>query len=458
MTDQERKSPAATGLIQNDFNTNFTGRDTPQKAEPVEQQTDWEAFYDYADKRNPSQPRVTPNLGPIGLLKSSSECPKPAAAEVQPLEEQPAALFDLEAARVTPEWFTAEPPPREWLVRELLPDGVVGILAAPGGTGKSLLLQQLAVAVAGGLPFLGCEIDRPGAVVYLSMEDDRDELRRRLHAIGQSAGGLPFELVAGRLYMLDLVASGFKLTHSANGGRDITVNALLIARLREALRQIDGLRLIVLDTYSRANGGDENSNVHSATFVQACEQLRQDTSCTVIVSAHTTKASRGAVKATDVAGGARLVDSARWMAGLDRYMTNDKGECSPENARHIRLTVGKSNYGQTGAQFYLEFRDGVLTHRSEAAKPAKPESKDDQSDARYRDVLARACSLIQRKNAEGTPLTRRKLRDFAGREGSLGVGQTVLDQVICRALEEGDLFLQTVGRDQHLALWPQREG
>ncbi|HEY9147871.1 MAG TPA: AAA family ATPase, partial [Gammaproteobacteria bacterium] len=46
-------------------------------------------------------------------------------------------------------------PEREWLVQDLIPARNVTLLYGDGGTGKSLLALQLAVAVALGRPWLG---------------------------------------------------------------------------------------------------------------------------------------------------------------------------------------------------------------------------------------------------------------------------------------------------------------
>lgn len=78
-----------------------------------------------------------------------------------------------------------DPPLRRWLVTDRLPLGVVGVLAAAGGTGKSMAVLQLAISVATRLPWLEMDMGNPGAVLILSAEDDREEIHRRLHAIAR---------------------------------------------------------------------------------------------------------------------------------------------------------------------------------------------------------------------------------------------------------------------------------
>ncbi|MEE4118310.1 MAG: AAA family ATPase, partial [Paracoccaceae bacterium] len=79
-------------------------------------------------------------------------------------------------------------PEREWHVAELIPAAQVTMLGGEPGSGKSLLAKQLALATAGGLPWVGRVIGRPGPALYLSAEDDEDELHRRLAAICAAEG------------------------------------------------------------------------------------------------------------------------------------------------------------------------------------------------------------------------------------------------------------------------------
>src|SRR5688500_8461627 len=79
-------------------------------------------------------------------------------------------------------------PARKWLVDSWIPSGGnVCLLGGDGGVGKSLLAQQLATAVATGTQWLGQPV-LSGPVLYVSCEDDRDELHRRQAAINARQG------------------------------------------------------------------------------------------------------------------------------------------------------------------------------------------------------------------------------------------------------------------------------
>lgn len=92
-----------------------------------------------------------------------------------PSHDQARAAIDL----------TCAPKPRRYLVRDLLPHPVCGLVIAPGGTGKSFLTLSLAVAISTARLFLDVEVDEPGSVVIIAGEDDLDELHRRFVPIMQ---------------------------------------------------------------------------------------------------------------------------------------------------------------------------------------------------------------------------------------------------------------------------------
>ena len=58
-------------------------------------------------------------------------------------------------------WAETDPPEREWLVEGLIPMHAVTLFSGDGGTGKSLMMFQLACAVVRGVAWFGREV-RPG--------------------------------------------------------------------------------------------------------------------------------------------------------------------------------------------------------------------------------------------------------------------------------------------------------
>lgn len=364
--------------------------------------------------------------------------------ESNPTKDEQANPFDLDRARIAPDWFTETPPPREWLIDEFLPSGVVGVVASRGGVGKSMLLLNLALCVATGNPFLGMETKKTGKVVYLSAEDDRDEMRRRLFNLASGlefVDQLDFDQVSENLYLFDLVAHGVKFTRQEGGA--IHIDTKSVGRLRKALAELGDVVLIVIDTYSRFNGGEENNNGHSAEFVNACELIRKDTGANLLVAAHVTKASAhgSSLSANDVAGGGRLTDAARWMAGLRRYL--DIGEnVSPEDMNHVELRIGKSNYGNVmGKTLWLEYVDGSIQRKAERAIP---HVKVTEAENIKRNILVK----IREAQELGEPLTSWKLSRM--KADTLGVnGTKACEEYLPQLIREGRV---KVSEDKHKRL------
>jgi AAA domain len=130
----------------------------------------------------------------------------------------------------------------EWVVEPILPARrLVALYSAPK-VGKSLLMLELAVAIARGTAVLGYQPDRPRRVLYVDFENDpRGDIRTRLQAMGRTPDELA-ELVYlsyPRLPFLDTFMGGLEL--------------LAICREYD-------VEVVVIDTISRAVGGEENEN------------------------------------------------------------------------------------------------------------------------------------------------------------------------------------------------------
>ena len=80
-----------------------------------------------------------------------------------------------------------EPPPREWLVAGLSPEGAISVLAGHSGLGKSFVALLIAICVCLGRRFLGRDV-KAGPVLWIDRELDLDETARRAYAICRGLG------------------------------------------------------------------------------------------------------------------------------------------------------------------------------------------------------------------------------------------------------------------------------
>ena len=93
--------------------------------------------------------------------------------------DNPKPLFKPQDASIKP-YLEKAPPPREFLLKDLLPLNVVGAIVGPGGVSKSYAVLDIGRAVATGRKALGTwEVETAGKALVLFIHDaQRNELGR----------------------------------------------------------------------------------------------------------------------------------------------------------------------------------------------------------------------------------------------------------------------------------------
>src|SRR5262245_41446794 len=74
-------------------------------------------------------------------------------------------------------------PPREWLLGNQFCCGFISSIVAAGGTGKSALRLLQFISLALGRSLCGQHVFRRCRVLLISLEDDGDELQRRITGV-----------------------------------------------------------------------------------------------------------------------------------------------------------------------------------------------------------------------------------------------------------------------------------
>mgnify|MGYP003378913010 CR=1 FL=1 len=128
-----------------------------------------------------------------------------------PYEDTPPPLFAV-VPFATLAHTEPEPPAYWW--HGYLPAGVVTLLGAHGGAGKSTLALMLAVCIALGLPLFGIPTKR-GRVAFFSGEDGAELVLYRLHMICRCLGGNVADL-AGWLHVIDAPRGETTLFHEVS--------------------------------------------------------------------------------------------------------------------------------------------------------------------------------------------------------------------------------------------------
>lgn len=250
-----------------------------------------------------------------------------AAEGDQGREVEPAAVVGLDdATRLdAPErvvWADAAPP---WDAA-VVSVGEVGILAAPGGSGKSYLALHLAIMAASrSAPARACGLSvRPGPVLVASYEDTASRMGARARALMRRAdvqkaikaggrAGLDDEAVArSRLADVQLVADPLSLWAPGDGAGSGAVRTAAFDALR---RRAEVLKpsLIVIDPISAAGAGlNLNEGGAARNCMRDLAALSADTGAGVLVVAHDTKAARNEAKAGGNPGAGAVAGSGQW--------------------------------------------------------------------------------------------------------------------------------------------------
>lgn len=240
-------------------------------------------------------------------------------------------------------------PPRQWLVDGLIPSRTVTLLGGDGGTGKSLLALQLAVASVTGGPWINSPVSG-GSALYFSAEDDEQELHRRLDDI-LSATGLDYDDTR------DLILC-------SHAGKDalLATQASPTAPLQptDLYRRLD-MRMAaakpaaaILDTLADLFPGNENDRTLARQFIGLLRALAIKHECAVILLAHPSLS--GLNSGSGTSGSTGWNNSVRSRLYLERIV-QDGYEANPD-ARVLRTM--KSNYGRTGGEINLTWCNGIF--------------------------------------------------------------------------------------------------
>lgn len=241
------------------------------------------------------------------------------------------------------------PPPREWHVDGLIPANQVTMLGGDGGVGKSLLALQLAVASAAGKKWIGHH-PAQGPAMYISAEDDRDEMHRRVSDIAVSQG-LQMESL-GNLILRSLAGEDALLA-VADSRQGTLQTTPLLSELDQALGDY-GIKSLYLDTLADFHSGQENDRAVARQFIGILRGLSLRHKCPIILLAH--PSLTGMSSGSGLSGSTAWNNSVRSRLYVERVQ-EDGYEPDPDRRR---LSTKKANYGRTGDEWFVRWQDGVF--------------------------------------------------------------------------------------------------
>jgi len=217
-------------------------------------------------------------------------------------------------------------PPRGWLLGNIFCRRYVSSLIADGGTGKTALRMAQLLSLATGRKLTGDHVFVRSRALIVSLEDDADELRRRLRAAclhhGIERGDLK-----GWLFLAAPGKAGGKVMTTDQHGRPIIGD--LAGKLASAIaaRQID---IVSLDPFVKSHSVEENSNSLIDEVVQVLSDLARQFDIAVDVPHHASKGPADPGNPNRGRGASSMKDAGRLVYTLTAM--------SPEEAQALGLS------------------------------------------------------------------------------------------------------------------------
>jgi RecA-family ATPase len=247
--------------------------------------------------------------------------------------------------------------------RPCLSMGVVALLTAAGGTGKTRALCQLAVSVATGIPWLGAfNVASPGRVALLCGEETKSEILRRIQAYlqwGERAHGWKRDMA---------IRAAHGLALGGLAGAIMPPMSEIGDKLNASLRDGETFSLVILDPAIQFMGPDSELDSHAANgFIVDCRRLANSVkgNPTVLIAHHTRKGGGGA--SDDARGSSAIRDGARWQMALTAEMKTEGGKEKPSGV--VIARVVKNNYGPMGEDIRLKFTEGGVIVPAPSQQP-----------------------------------------------------------------------------------------
>ena len=206
---------------------------------------------------------------------------------------------------------------KSWLP---IPVRTVSLVTAPGGTGKSWFVLQLAIRAIQ-------EQKIKKAFLWLS-EDPKEISKNRFNKIYEKVVKLTDESIKSKIDISDSPTIQFLYDDQ----RKVEVSPLF-SHFKAKLQEYD---LIILDPLIAFYGTDENNNSSARRFMQLFTDWANKENKTIIFIHHSTK------NTTQSRGASAFVDAVRTVYEIDKIRDKEGNE-KDTHKRLIKLT--KDNYG-----------------------------------------------------------------------------------------------------------------
>lgn len=302
------------------------------------------------------------------LRREDADNLRPANAITAPAITQ----SELDAARMTPDCIVE---------RMFYAD--VGCLVAPGGAGKTTLMQYIAMNITLERDVFGETVRKRGRVLILTAEDSRQILVARLRACMDGLTEAERATVRDGVRIADVSGLGIKLTDTI--GDVVLPSERTIDALLELCRQLTPV-LIVIDPAISFGVGESRVNDAEQGLIEAARRLRNELNCCVLYVHHSGKANarERTLDQYSGRGGSAFADGSRMVLVLQNLppdeFENATGQRLIDGETGLILARPKMSYCVPPGDIYIR-RTGYAFERvnsAPASKAAKTESQAEQ--------------------------------------------------------------------------------
>lgn len=356
------------------------------------------------------------------------------AGGAEALDDEPGATGDDKAFPVVraSSWAGQPIREREWAVKDRVPMYAPSLISGEGAVGKTILLQQLAVAKVAGRQWLGTDL-QCGPVIYLSAEEDEDEFHRRLVPIADHYHVRPAEL--DQLHVLCMAGKDAMLGTPDREG--IIRPTELFGNLKAFAAKVRP-RLVILDNAADVFAGKENDRAHVRQFATLLRGMAIDVGAAALLSSHPSL--------TGISTGTGLSGSTGWHNSFRARMVMKSVPTGDDDAGDgLRtLEMHKSNYGPIAEKITLRWQDGLFLPVGTGGTDWLEKRA---SDNRIDDLFV---TLLTRFNSNGQNVTDKTGTSyapaiFAKHDAAKGVKPEALARAMQRLLDARRIKIETFG-------------
>lgn len=230
--------------------------------------------------------------------------------------------------------------PRQWLLGNVFCRQFLSSLLADGGVGKTATRLAQLISLAIGRSLTGETVHCRCRVLILSLEDSKDELRRRVYAVMRYHGVRPDD-VRGWLFLA--APKGLKLMEKdAEGSVRLGKLGKFIGHAL-AEYQPD---VISLDPFVKAHSLEESDNSAIDDLCTFLADMAITYNCAIDLPHHTRKGVAAAGDAQMGRGASSMVDAARLVFTLTRMSPDEAKQFGLDEAERrslVRMDPGKVN-------------------------------------------------------------------------------------------------------------------